>query len=367
MKHAKPKLRDLIARFLNAPVHIPPIIKHGHDLCVSIDGKSLYVRSNRTELVLSPEALGSAFLLPTAATGRRLVGDSCDSTWLENTQHILNQVNEWWDWKADRPEFAPNYPGQPIRGIGLAFSLGVDSFYSCFFADPTPDLLILAAGFDIPLERKDILAPMCNSIARIAEVTGKDWTMIETDIREHRLFNRLHWEFSHGGAIAFLGHLLQKRIGSLLISSSIDLDHIIPWGSHPNLDLYWSSSRLSVRHIGHEVYRSEKVKRLVDHPVARLLMKHHLRVCWEHPTPLGNCGYCHKCVLLRMTLSWHAPNFQLDTMPENVPLVRAIEALPPLENYLSLDLRRELLGHLAPPVNTALRNLIQRSEKRLQG
>ena len=67
----RPKLRDRVARFLNIPVHIPPLVKHGKDLRIRIDGNLLNIRSDRTELVLSPEALGSAFLLPTAAMGRR--------------------------------------------------------------------------------------------------------------------------------------------------------------------------------------------------------------------------------------------------------------------------------------------------------
>jgi hypothetical protein len=361
----RPKLRDRVARFLNIPVHVPPLIKHGNHLRTRIDGNFLHARSERTELVLSPEALASAFLLPSVAMGRRLVGDSCDPVWLENAHHILDQFNEWWGWEVLRPDFTASHPGQPRHGVGLAFSLGVDSFYSCFFADPAPDLLILASGFDIPLQRRDILRAMCNSLATVAEATGKNWTMIETNLREHHLFRRLSWEFSHGGAIAFLGYLLQEHIGSLLISSSYDQDHLGPWGSHPNLDPYWSSSRLSVVSIGHEVSRSEKIMRLVNHPVARPLVKDHLRVCWEYPSALGNCGYCHKCVLLRMTLRWHAPDLKLTTLPENIPLVQAIEALPPLKQDLSLNFRRELVGHLDPPVDLALRKLIQRSEESL--
>jgi hypothetical protein len=362
----KPKLRDRIARFLDIPVYIPTLVEYGNNLRARIDGSFLHMRSERTELMLSPEALGSAFLLPAVAMGRRLVGKSCDPMWLENTQCILDQVDDWWGWGLMRPDFAPDSPGKPSRGVGLAFSLGVDSFYSCFFANPAPDLLILAAGFDIPLKRRDILMPMCNSLATIAEVTGKNWTVIETDLRGHRLFRRLSWEASHGAAVAFLGHLLQKHIGALLISSSYDQDHLGPWGSHPDLDPYWSSSRLSVKSVGHEVSRSEKIKRLVNHPVARSLMKDHLRVCWENPSSRGNCGYCHKCVLLRMTLRWHAPDLELSTLPEDVPLVQAIEALRPMTNNLQLNLRKELIGHLDSPIDKALAKLIQRSEESIQ-
>lgn len=359
----KPKLRDRIARFFDLPVRIPPVKDDGNVLRVKVDGEFLYIRSERTRLALSSEALGTVFLLPAAAMGRRLVGESCDPVWLENTQRILRQVDKWWRWGDVRLDIAPGEPGQRNSRVGLAFSLGVDSFYSCFFADPPPDLLILAAGFDVPVERKDILTPMCNSLAAVAEVSGKEWTMIETNIRNHRLFRRVSWEASHGSAVAFLGHLLREHIGSLLISSSHDLEHLGPWGSHPDLDPLWSSSRLSIISIGHEVSRSEKIKRLVNHAPAKRLIKDHLRVCWESPSAQGNCGHCHKCVLLRMTLRWHAPDLVLNTLPEDIPLVQAIEALPPLSNDLSLNFRRELIGHPDPLVDSALRRLIQRSEE----
>lgn len=358
----RPKARDRVMRLLGRPVRIPARAQHGHDLSLEVDGMPLRVRSERTGLILSPEAVGTAFLLPAAATGRRLAGAACDPAWLENARRILEQVDAWWGWGVAAPGLAPGEPGVPASGVGLAFSLGVDSFHSCFFADPAPDLLILAAGFDVPLEREDILTPMRASLADIAHATGKDWTVIETDLRQHRLFRRVSWEASHGSAIAFLGHLLQERIGTLLISSSYDRDHLGPWGSHPDLDPLWSSTRLSVRSTGEDVYRSEKIRRLVTHPVAAPLMQRHLRVCWERPSAQGNCGVCHKCVLLRLTLHWHVPGFRLDTMPEHVPLLDAIEALPPLASELSLHFRRELLGRLEPALDQALRRTIERSE-----
>ena len=362
---ATPKMnfRDRLARGLGIPVRIPMDGRRGHDLRARIDGRVLHVRSERTEFVLTPEALGSAFLLPAMAVGRRLSGTAIDPVWRANSLRIQDQARAWWGWQTGALRFNPGPSGRPGDGVGLAFSLGVDSFYSCFFAEPSPDLLILAGGFDIPLARRDVLSAMCDSVAEVARATGRDWTMIETDLRAHRLFRKLPWDFSHGGAVAFLGHVLQDRIGTLLISSSYDNDHLGPYGSHPDLDPLWSSSRLNVLHIGHEVTRLGKLRRLVNHPQARSLIQRHLRVCWENPSTGGNCGYCHKCVMTRIGLHREAPGFHLDTMPEDVPLVEAIEALPPLMHELSLNFRREMLGGQDVRVDAALRDLIGRSEE----
>jgi hypothetical protein len=57
---------------------------------------------------------------------------------------------------------------------------------------------------------------------------------------------------------------------------------------------------------------------------------------------------------------------EIRTLPEDIPLVQAIEALPPLTNDLPLNFRRELIGHPEPPVDRALRKLIQRSEESIE-
>jgi hypothetical protein len=358
------KLREHLARRLGMPVRLPAGEARGHDLQVMLDGASLRVYSERTSLTLSAEALGSAFLLPAASMGRAIAGDSVDAAWLAGAQRILDLAHTWWGWPVRSPRFTPRSGEIPaLAPTGLAFSLGVDSFYSCFFADPQPDLLILAGGYDVPFERLDVLARMQDSVAEVAAATCKDWTMIATNLRQHGLYRRTSWDVTHGGALAFLGHLLNEHIGTLLISASFEENHLGPWGSHPDLDPLWSSSRVRVRHIGQEVTRSEKFRRLMRHAVAAPLVRRHLRVCWEFPSDKGNCGRCHKCVMTRISLHRDMPGIQLETMPETVPLAEAIESLPPITNNLTLNFRRELLGCPDPRVEKALRDLIRRSEE----
>lgn len=358
------KLIEHLACRLGNSVHIPSGRRDGHHLEAHICGLPLTVQSARTMLSLSPEALGSAFLLPAATQSKSLNGDAIDAVWLGGAASILAQAEAWWGWHVRPLRFKPCIPAASANNprVGLAFSLGVDSFYSCFFAEPKPDLLILAGGFDIPADREKILLRMQDSVAEIAEASGKDWTMVTTDLRQHRLFHKSSWEQTHGGALAFLGHLLERHIGMMLISSSYEENHLGPWGSHPDLDAFWSSNRVVFRHVGQETQRSEKLRRLVRHPVAAPLVQRHLRVCWEFPSEQGNCGHCHKCVMTRINLHRDMPGFHLETMPDEIPLAEAIEALPPISNPLSLNFRKELLGCPDPKVERALQDLIRRSE-----
>lgn len=344
-------------------VRIPDVHLEGHDLKTKVCGYPLHVWSERTALSLSPEALATAFLLPAATSSKTLRGNVIDSEWLDGAEKILAKAHVWWGWNAEPPSFKPRHSfGAPSRGVGLAFSLGVDSFYSCFFAKTKPDLLVLAAGFDIPLAEEKILHRMQESVAAVAEATGKDWTMISTNLRSHRLFRKSSWDCTHGGALGFLGHLLQGHIGRMLISSSYQENHLGPWGSHPELDPHWSTGRVKFSHVGLEALRSEKLRRLVHHPVAAPLVQRHLQICWENPTATGNCGHCHKCVMTRINLNRDAPGFHLENMSEDLPLAEAIEALPPILNELSLNFRRELVGCPDPKVERALQDLIRRSE-----
>ena len=85
-------------------------------------------------------------------------------------------------------------------------------------------------------------------------------------------------------------------------------------------------------------------------------------VCWENPSETGNCGYCSKCVLLRLSLLKLEAGFCPDTMPNHHPLAEIIESHPPLLNVASIAYRKEVLGIKDPVINRALIRYIERSE-----
>lgn len=362
-------VRDRILGLMDVPVTLPaslPVaLAKTHLESFRIAGGSFFIRSKQCNLNVSPEALGSAFLLPAAALGRRISGSMADQQWLDGAGRILGQAFDWWGWRAGYPRFQASPPSARANGVGLAFSLGVDSFYSLFFADPAPDFLVLAAGFDVPLERQEVLDAMCHSVAEIAEATGAQWALIETDLRKHRLFRKASWECTHGGAVAMLGHLVSEHCGTFIISSSFEQGKLGPWGSHPDLDFSWSSNALRIRHFGDGVSRLEKLRRLMNHPVARTHIQRHLRVCWVAPDESGNCGRCRKCLLLRASLELCEPGFQLKTMPDELILLDAIKSLAPCTNDLVLGFWRDLLGGENLELDSAIHDLVLRSEEEL--
>ncbi|MDD2662756.1 MAG: hypothetical protein PHD19_03245 [Dechloromonas sp.] len=356
------KLRECLHSYLSLPIRLPSTLRRGREVRASVFGTPIAFRCAQADLVLSAEALGSAFLLPAASKGWGISGRAADPVWLEGAGQILDTAGDWWGWQAEAPRFRTRPAGVKRDGGGQAFSLGVDSFYTLFFADALPSHLVIAGGFDVPVTKTDILGAMCESVAEVAEAIGAKWLMLETDLRRHPLFRELHWERSHGGALAMLGHLLQDAFGTFSVSSSFQLGHLGPWGSHPDLDPLWSSSHLRIQHFGQQTSRLEKLRRLVQHPMARELVRRHLRVCWVAPSENGNCGKCRKCLLLRASLEIIEPGYRLRTMPAAVDLVGALDSLAPVTDLLVLSFWRELRGGADRRLEKAICDLVARSE-----
>ena len=179
----------------------------------------------------------------------------------------------------------------------LCFTAGLDSFHSLLVGDPRPTSLVFAVGYDVPLDDHARLADLLPRLHAVADGESLSLLVVETDLRRHPLFAAASWERTHGGALAALGHLVGA--GTLLISASATTGTDWPWGSHPNLDPCWSSSRTAVRHVGFgATSRFAKVAAVGHHP----LVREHLRVCWERRTATGNCGRCGKCVVTMAAL-----------------------------------------------------------------
>ncbi len=349
---------------MKSDVRFSGSVYQGHDLSIPVNHQKLVLRCHNHALTVTPESLATAFLIPALSQGRRLVVDAADDVWYRNQEQAQKIVCDWWGYAPQpvRVKALHHHVNPPVNQVGLAFSLGVDSMYSCFFAEPRPNLLVLVGGFDVPLGSKKILDAMVASTKDIAQEMGMDWTLVETNIRENYLFNRENWEKTHGGAVAFADLALSKYIDSFLISSSFHIDNKTDWGSHPDLDYLHGTSCFNIIHTGVGVERIDKIRRLISHPVSRSLFKKHVRVCWENPSETGNCGYCGKCVHFKLGLLKLNAGFCPDTMPNQYPLDKIIESLPPLLSPRLIAYKKRLLGIDDLVINHALIKYIERSE-----
>src|SRR5204863_1390870 len=107
-------------------------------------------------LAQSMEAIGSAFAIPAATTGKQLsLASPVDPIWLSNAQAAQAIAARWWGYR---------HPGIIADGgvrtaatsaigqrIGLCFTCGVDSFHSLLRDNQKIDHLMFVLGYDIEL------------------------------------------------------------------------------------------------------------------------------------------------------------------------------------------------------------------------
>jgi hypothetical protein len=199
------------------------------------------------------------------------------------------------------------------RGVGSCFSGGVDSHYSLEKNVDRITHLITIAGFDRAL---DAPIPWQNTLDRaraISRELEKSLLVVSTNLgsfggvrclaaakRLGRKPRNFYLGVYHGSVLVAVGVGLQGVLRRLIVPSSNPHGHMIPWGSHPELDASWSTRALAIDHDGAEADRVEKVKWLAQRRPECIRT---LAVCHDadRQTP-QNCGRCEKCLRILMVL-----------------------------------------------------------------
>jgi hypothetical protein len=106
-----------------------------------------------------------------------------------------------------------------------------------------------------------------------------------------------------------------------------------PWGSHPQLDAYYSSSQFQVQHIGTEMTRLRKVAMIADWPAGY----HNIRVCQNDNSGSTNCGTCEKCIRTQLMLEALGKLQGCQSFPKNTIDAGLIQYLETYEMLYSTD------------------------------
>jgi hypothetical protein len=322
---------------------------------VIIAGKPLYFESKDTRLSIKAEAFASALLLSALKRNDKLQFEMpLSMQWLEGAQKLISIFNEWWNYPIIIPEGTGEHvaTGSNSSGTGQCFTGGVDSFHTLIHNLPQVSHLVYVFGYDMPLHLKNRMFAVHSALREIAEYYGKKLIVIRTNLKEHPVFEDVNWEHAHGGALAAVGHLLNKEIGQLIIPSTFIYDEAKAWGSSDETDPLWSSECMQVIHYGAFLTRLQKVATIVNAP----LVKKHLRVCWEMRRPLINCSECEKCIRTMLCITLWGSLKQFKGFDHSVPLVNRIDSLPFITPHVQpyyRDFNKEL--------KSAIQKLLQRS------
>lgn len=326
-----------------------------------VDGVRFWYAADNLDLTPSPEAFGSALLLPSIHMRRELsISAPVSPTWRDNAMRLSAIWSEWWGYDPA----AINVPVRSDTAIrasstALAFTCGVDSFHA-LLTGPSPERLVAVHGFDVPLADEHRMHAFAASVKAVAQETGIKWTIVRTNLREHSAAGRPWlWERSHGGALASVAHLLGEHAGHFTISSTYSADSEHAWGSAEKTDPLFSSDRVLVSHFGTHHHREKKVQLIAGNALAQ----RHLRVCWANQSRSGNCSRCEKCLATMLLLTELGALESFQVFEGTASLTASLDALPHLIRHMNIVERLVDRETLPPKMNDAARRLIVRSRK----
>ena len=261
-----------------------------------------------------------------------------------------------------REHSLPVGEGEP--GVGLFFSMGVDSFYSLLKnerehpADArTITHLVAIHGIDVPYQTPDDVFPpdLMANFQWVARETGKTLVPVVTNAR--RATARFaSWPTSHGGGLIAVALALGAGLRRVHVAASTTFDKLYPWGSHPLLDPLWSTEEVTVVHDGCELNTIDKTRYIVE--ARPELVLETLRPCAGF-RPGYNCGACLKCMRTMIDLLQFGYLDQCATLPHEIDVARFREVLRPGGPIHVADYTRRLQAleeqGLAPEVQGVLR------------
>jgi hypothetical protein len=193
------------------------------------------------------------------------------------------------------------------RRAGMFFSGGIDSLASLRknrLLFPPQHLWSIKDGllvFGLETTEIDKFEHVKNALNRFTTQVGLTLIPVYTNIRyldEDWMF----WQHQFQDSVyASVAHQFSQRINVISISSTYDIPHMQPDGSHPLLDVNYSSSDLTIRHDAIQMSRLDKIKLLAEWDLGL----QNIRTCNKselYQNGALNCGRCWKCVSAMLAL-----------------------------------------------------------------
>ena len=254
-------------------------------------------------LDLSANPFVPTFLLLANTLGERLrLEGTVSPLLLGNAQKASELFRSWWKIGPVLVEAEVSTADRrPGGGSAVFFTRGVDSWHSALrdrHHEKQTEIthLLYAPDFD----RQYSAATRRRALALTREAASSVGLPLIPIFHNGRdLLDRfINWELCYGGVLAGIGLALGEWFAHVFRASCIDLDHLVPWGSHPDLDTLWSTERTTSYLDGVEVRRTDKVREIACSELALTRLK----VCWRDDIDT-NCGRCEKCIRTQIALA----------------------------------------------------------------
>ncbi len=243
---------------------------------------------------------------------------------LDQTQDvIMSQLPDMHKIAVDATA-APSSTAQTQRGVGCFFSGGVDSTYTVLTRREQIDHLLFVHGFDIPLSNTTLRQTVAAAIRHEARALAKPVIEVETNARDLVSAYVKDWAVGIGPAAAGVAYLLSPFLHTVYMASGVD------YGVKPYAQQFqqwyqaFNTPLMQIADDGREATRFQKVALLAQNETALCW----LRVCYENPHDLYNCGHCPKCLHTMLSLHILGALERCATFPHTIDLQAVRQAIP---------------------------------------
>ena len=177
--------------------------------------------------------------------------------------------------------------------VYCCYSGGIDSTYTYAKYRDQITHLILIKGFD-NFRDEDGWQQNIRNRQEFADKEGKKLVPVDNNGRAFLENRWIPFIPVHGAILCCTAVTLGAE--RLYIPSTFPYNAMFPWGSHPLLDILWSTESTQIIHDGLEATRSQKTEYVAQ---SQELLDQ-LQVCWRSSG--SNCGNCPKCVRTSVAL-----------------------------------------------------------------
>jgi hypothetical protein len=223
--------------------------------------------------------------------------------------------------RLELPEIVQSVTPQAREDSGIiCLSGGIDSTYAAIKESHIGTIShgLLIAGADYPNAGAQGFRELRGRVGKIADRLGLQVSIIETDIRKHRL----NWDMMHGFVLASCLHAMSARHNKARIA----LDYAgyqelfaHPWGNNSALPQYFSTPSFPISGVGREKRRVDK---LADIAAFDSELLNSLSICFSSTETGGNCGRCPKCISTR--LLFHALNLNQEAVFQSTSSLESV-------------------------------------------
>ncbi|MCP4140511.1 MAG: hypothetical protein GY755_09510 [Chloroflexi bacterium] len=187
------------------------------------------------------------------------------------------------------------------KGVGTAFSGGVDSFHTLSLNSPEnqPNMHyqithgLFVHGFDISLAEGKLYSRFWGHYEILFKNLGISLLRAKTNSRQFYAY-QVDWLYTHGGPLIGTVLILGKLFRAFYIPATYVYPKLLPLGTSPLSDHLLSTEGTQIIHHGAIVNRTEKLDYLAQwQPTYE-----NLRVCIypQKTNTYLNCGKCEKCI-----------------------------------------------------------------------